>query len=172
MMGRALTRRCAIAALLTILLFAGRAAAQTADDCTALGGEVGGVDDGSCIVSTVVTRADGNTLDGAFDIDGDLIITDTGALVVPPAAGGNTLTLKIAGDLIVQTDGRIDGRAFEPGPVSGVGARLDIVAAGNVELAGTVSVSQEAAPSRPAVASRPRRIPSSLPTRSRAAPAT
>jgi uncharacterized repeat protein (TIGR01451 family) len=107
------------------------------DECAALGGAIVGSE---CRITTPVT-ASSAAHGGAFSIAETLRITGTGSITVPAAAGGNTLTLDIAGDLIIDVPtttgrGRISG---DVASAAGKGAAIDIRTAGSVLLRGSGS---------------------------------
>jgi YVTN family beta-propeller protein len=89
-----------------------------------------------CVVSTQVERGDATVSDGSFDLEETLIVEPGGRITVPVASGGNSLTINLAGDLIVLPGGGIVGDASGPGPATGVAATLRIAAAGSIDLAG------------------------------------
>jgi uncharacterized repeat protein (TIGR01451 family) len=114
-----------------LLIGAGEARA----DCAALGGVLVG---GECQISGAVAASD-VAHGGPFVIDRTLRITGTGSIGVPKAAGGNLLTLDIAGDFIMDAPtvghgARITGDASGAGAV---GAAITISAAGSIVLDGT-----------------------------------
>ena len=102
-----------------------------ADDCARLGGVVNGVPE--CVVSTAVTRDNSTVPGGPYAISETLRITSTGVITVPVVAGGNNLTLNIAGGLIMEAGSRIVGAA--PGGAA-VGANITVNTTGDILLTG------------------------------------
>jgi YVTN family beta-propeller protein len=126
-------RASAAVAIALLCPFAWESRAR-ADDCAALGGVLEpGV---GCVVSTPVVRHDAAVSDGSFDLDESLIVEREGRITVPAASGGNSLTINVAGDLIVQPGGGIVGDASGAGPATGIGATLRFAVAGSIDLTG------------------------------------
>lgn len=129
-----------IASTLTLLIalaltLAAPNLARAADQCAALGGAIVG---NECRITTPVTASNA-AHGGPFTIAETLHITGTGSIAVPAMAGGNALTLDVAGDVIIDSPttsgrGRIVGDAAG---ASAIGATIDVRAAGNIVLNGT-----------------------------------
>src|SRR5262245_22789815 len=107
--------------------------AAFADGCTDLGGVVVG---GECQLSGTV----GNK-SGTFHLDQPLHILDGGKIVVPPASGGNTLTITVCAapavcSFVMEPDAEITGNVTKADTVKGIAATIDISATGSILLAG------------------------------------
>ena len=122
-------RGVALLIVFAVVLAFGAASPASADDCVALGGALIGTE---CRLSAVVTRS------GSFTLDHTLHILGTGKITVPPAPGGNNLTLDITGGLIMDVP-TIAGRSQIVGDVttaSGIGATITVLASGDILLHG------------------------------------
>ncbi len=123
----------AVAVLLVAVLGGGPGGPAAAHaDCVSLGGQVVGAE---CRITSP------RVVSGAHSVGQTLRITGTGSLTVPAAAGGNSLSLTIAGDLIMEsptsaTGGRIVG---DVNAASGFGAAIDVTASGDIVLLGAGS---------------------------------
>jgi uncharacterized repeat protein (TIGR01451 family) len=118
--------------LSTLSLLSVCAGTAAADDCVALGGTLVS---GECRITTVVSRS------GSFTLDETLHIMGNGRINVPAAGGGNSLTLDITGDLIIEfptvaTRGRIVGDVTG---ATAVGATITVNATGDIRLEGSGS---------------------------------
>lgn len=129
MMTSTSTRSTALLLLVAVILVLSAASGASADDCAALGGVLAG---GECQLSAAVSKS------GTFSLDETLHILGTGKITVPPASGGNTLTLNITGSLIMDVP-TLSGRSQIVGDVTtanSVGATITVDASGDIELRG------------------------------------
>ncbi|PWU23543.1 MAG: hypothetical protein C5B48_08445 [Candidatus Rokuibacteriota bacterium] len=123
-----------VLAMLTIVM-SQAAVVRAADDCVALGGALVG---GECRISTPVPASD-SAHGGPFTISETLHITGGGSITIPQAPGGASLTLSVAGDVIMDVP-TIAGGARIVGDASGAsgdGATITIDATGNIALNGS-----------------------------------
>jgi YVTN family beta-propeller protein len=74
--------------------------------------------------------------DRSFDLDGTLVVGPGGRISVPPAAGGNSLTLSVSGDIVIGRGGVVSGDVRGVGDATGVGASLRLSASGRVVIEG------------------------------------
>ncbi|MGE0679863.1 MAG: hypothetical protein AB7P69_02990, partial [Candidatus Binatia bacterium] len=120
-MFRCVLRRLSFLSMLTVFVTTQQA---FADGCTDLGGAVFS---GECILSSPVTKS------GAFNVAQTLRLSGAGAITVPSATDGNTLTIDVAGDLIMETGTKISGDVTG---ASAIGATIVINATDNILLRG------------------------------------
>ena len=114
--------------------------------CPLLGGSVVG---GECRITGPVIASDA-IHGGPFAIEGTLRVMGTGSITVPAAAGGNSLTLNVLGDFIVEVPtvtnrGRVSGdvsKGTETGATITVNAGGDITRKGNGTTGGRVTSNQ------------------------------
>lgn len=124
-------------ALLAVGFLAIAGTPALADDCGRLGGAINGA--GECEISTAVTRSDVTAPGGPYTISETLRIKSTGKITIPSSTAASSLTLNIAGQLIMEDGAVISG---DTTPLSGgtsasqQGATITINAFGKITLAG------------------------------------
>jgi opacity protein-like surface antigen len=126
------TGSVALVIVFAVVIALSAASPASADDCAALGGALVGTE---CQLSAAVTRS------GTFTLDHTLHILGTGKITVPPAPGGNDLTLDITGGLIMDVP-TLAGRSQIVGDVTtagGIGATITVLASGDILLHGNGS---------------------------------
>jgi uncharacterized repeat protein (TIGR01451 family) len=114
---------------LTVFALVAGSGSASADDCVALGGTISS---GECRISSLVSRS------GSFSLDETLHILGNGRLNVPQSGGGNSLTLTITGDLLIDVPS-LNNRGRIAGDVSGnsaIGATIVINVTGDIHLEG------------------------------------
>lgn len=102
-------------------------------ECTALGG-VFDIPSGECQISASPNNRSNAAHGGPFNLAETLRIKSTGKITVSPPASGASLTLNIAGQLIMEAGSKISGDVTTTG---GVGATITVNASGNILLAGS-----------------------------------
>jgi hypothetical protein len=133
MMTSTSTRHVGPLIIFAVIFVLSTGSGASADDCAALGGVLAG---GECQLSAPVTKS------GTFSLDETLHILGTGKITVPSAPGGNTLTLNITGNLIMDVP-TLSGRSQIIGDVTtanGVGATITVDASGDIELHGNGTI--------------------------------
>jgi len=130
-----MTRLLMLIAIVAASLLPIAAGQAHADDCVALGGAING---GECQISVNVNAS------GTFNLDETLHILGTGGITVPPAAGGNTLTINLcigsgtACDLVMDAGSKISGNV-----ASGPGATITVNASDTILLNGGAVISSD-----------------------------
>jgi hypothetical protein len=141
--------------LAAFVLVLGATSGAYAADCTDLCGSIVGIE---CQISAASIAAcagpppASNPKNGTFSVAETLRIKSDGIITVPKLAGGNNLTLNIAGDFIMDAGGKIVGDAgASPNDSSAIAATIIINAngnfwtwtTGNITLAGGARISSD-----------------------------
>lgn len=98
--------------------------ATAIDDCALLGGAIVGSE---CQINSVVSAS------STYNLVETLHLLSGGQIIVPPIGGGNTLTLNITGDFVMDIGSKISGDAVGS---SAKAATININASGNIALQG------------------------------------
>lgn len=134
--GKSVTGGIILAALLLVLGTTDSGYAHTGpDECGLLGGVID-IPSGECQISASPNIKSSSAHGGSFDLDETLRILNGGRITVPVASGGNTLTINITGQFIMEVGAKIVGDVTGTGTASGVGANITINATENILLAG------------------------------------
>jgi hypothetical protein len=96
--------------------------------CTQLGGVVNAA--GECVVNSAATAS------GSISLARPLHLGGSGSIAVPKASGGATLSIKIAGGLILDGGGKIVGDAGTPNDSAADAGDITLEATGDVVLRG------------------------------------